>query len=76
METIRIHQYILFIKKNLIFRSSLLSKLSDDQLHVLAGLAREEYWTFRTEIDSSQLVGHIYVITQGRVYKLAFLINF
>uniref|UniRef100_A0A915DYY0 Cyclic nucleotide-binding domain-containing protein n=1 Tax=Ditylenchus dipsaci TaxID=166011 RepID=A0A915DYY0_9BILA len=44
-----------------------LSRLTDGQLHVMAGLAREEQWTFRTEINSSQIAGRVYVITKGRI---------
>lgn len=57
----------MLIKNKYFYRCSLLSSLNDNQLHVLAGLARQEYWTFRTEIDSSQMLGKFYLITEGRV---------
>ncbi|KAI1714536.1 cyclic nucleotide-binding domain-containing protein [Ditylenchus destructor] len=43
------------------------SRLTDGQLHLMASLAREEHWIFRTEIDNSQIAGRIYVISKGRI---------
>lgn len=57
----------MLVKNKYFYRCSLLLSLNDNQLHVLAGLARQEYWTFRTEIDSSQMLGKFYLITEGRV---------
>ncbi|KAI6212077.1 CGMP-dependent protein kinase [Aphelenchoides besseyi] len=40
---------------------------NDDQLSGLANCVREEQWSFRSEIDGSQLDGRIYLIFSGQI---------
>lgn len=50
----------------------LVQLFNEDQLHFLADTSTDEHVEFRTEIDSGQVDGKIYLIVSG---KVSFLIE-